>query len=120
MELTEDDIKALEAKGATVTSKNVEFSFAGMVQLLNQVQQLIDINQAIANKNNTDLVNAVKSLTQAVEKKQFKPQDIKPLVDKINDFKIELPQPPKPVSYTFNIQRNSRGMMTGVTAKPEI
>lgn len=116
-ELTEAEIKQLLNEGAEVKTDNIELSLAGMVQLLGHVRALVDVNKQIAARNNKDLVDAVNKLTQSVQNKSFKPQDLKPLIDTIvaNNQPIE---PPAPTAYKHEFVRNSRGLLTSMTSTP--
>ena len=71
----------------------------------------IDLNSAIGK-----LVKAVNGIPQA------QPIDLSPIVEAISkiELEVELPEhkPTEPCAYTFTVQRNESGIMTGVIATP--
>jgi len=114
-DLTQAELQSLLASGATVERNNVQISVAGMVQMLRHMGSMVETNKAIASKTNDAMVEAVNKLTHAVKEKSFKPQDLKPLIDSL----LNNNKPGKPIAYDFNIERNSRGVMTKVSATPK-
>ena len=72
-----------------------------------------------------DLNAAIGKLVKAVNGIQFpesKPIDLTPLVEAIGkiELEVEMPKAMEPCAYTFTVQRNEMGVMTGVTAVPGI
>jgi len=74
-----------------------------------------------------DLNAAVGKLVKAVNGIQFpesKPIDLSPLIEAIKgvSMEVEIPEhkPMEPCAYTFTVQRNESGVMTGVIAVPGI
>ena len=118
-ELSEEEIEALLAGGAEVSTGNTELSLAGMVQLLGHVRELVDANKRIAARNNDDMVQAIKGLTDAVQKKSFKPQDLKPLIDTLAECSKPAEALEAP-TYVHTIMRGSKdGRILTITSTPE-
>ena len=104
VELVEpEDTAMLEALNALVTAVN------GIT--IPEVK--IDLNSAIGK-----LVKAVNGIPQA------QPIDLSPIVEAISkiELEVEIPEhkPMAPCAYTFTVQRNEMGVMTGVVAVPGI
>ena len=72
-----------------------------------------------------DLNAAIGKLVKAVNGIQFpesKPIDLTPLVEAIGkiELEVEMPKAMEPCAYTFTVQRNEMGVMTGVVAVPGV
>jgi len=74
-----------------------------------------------------DLNAAIGKLVKAVNSIQFpesKPIDLTTLIEAIKgvSMEVEIPEhkPMEPCAYTFTVQRNEMGVMTGVTAVPGV
>jgi hypothetical protein len=100
-----EDTAMLEALNALVTAVN------GIT-----IPELkIDLNSAIGK-----LVKAINGITFPEEK----PIDLSPLIEAIKgvSLEVEIPEhkPMEPCAYTFTVQRNELGVLTGVVAVPGI
>ena len=99
----QEDTSMLEALNALVTAvNNIEMP-----------EVKIDLNAAIGK-----LVKAV----NGIQFPESKPTDLTPLVEAIGkiDLEVEMPKAMEPCAYTFTVQRNEMGVMTGVVAVPGI
>jgi len=98
-----EDTAMLEALNALVTAVNS----------IEMPEVKIDLNAAIG------------KLVKAVNEIQFpesKPIDLTPLVEAIGkiELEVEIPKAMEPCAYTFTVQRNEMGVMTGVVAVPGV
>ena len=98
-----EDTSMLEALNALVTAVNS----------IEMPEVKIDLNAAIGK-----LVKAV----NGIQFPESKPIDLTPIVEAIGkiDLEVEMPKAMEPCAYTFTVQRNEMGVMTGVVAVPGI
>lgn len=98
-----EDTAMLEALNALVTAVNS----------IEMPEVKIDLNAAIGK-----LVKAV----NGIQFPESKPTDLTPLVEAIGkiELEVEMPKAMEPCAYTFTVQRNEMGVMTGVVAVPGI
>ena len=98
-----EDTAMLEALNALVTAVNS----------IEMPEVKIDLNAAIGK-----LVKAV----NGIQFPESKPIDLTPLVEAIGriELEVEMPKAMEPCAYTFTVQRNEMGVMTGVVAVPGI
>ena len=103
--LDQKDTAVLDALNALVTAVNG----------IEMPEVKIDLNAAIGK-----LVKAV----NGIQFPESKPIDLTPLVDAIGKIELEVEIPEhkamEPCAYTFTVQRNEMGVMTGVIAVPGI
>ena len=70
--------------------------------------------------NLEDVVKAIKG----IQFPESKPIDLSPIVEAISkiELEVEMPEhkPMEPCAYTFTVQRNESGIMTGVVAVPGV
>jgi len=94
-----------------------------MLEALNSL--VIAVNGITIPEVKIDLNTAMGKLVKAVNGIQFpeaKPIDLSPLVEAIGkiELEVEMPKAMEPCAYTFTVQRNEMGVMTGVVAVPGI
>jgi len=90
-----------------------------MLEALNALVEAVR-SMPQANLDVAQLVKAIKS----VKFPESKPIDLSPIVEAISkiELEVEFPEhkPMQPCAYTFTVQRNEMGVMTGVVAVPGI
>ncbi len=91
-------------------------------RLIDALSAIVD---AVSNipQASLDVAQLVKAI-KAVKLPESKPIDLTPLVEAIGkiELEVEFPEhkPMEPCAYTFTVQRNEMGVMTGVVAVPGI
>jgi hypothetical protein len=108
--ITDKELATLAQSGATIVRSPREVFSPELNDALNKVSQVI------SDKRSTEVVNAISSLTKAVENSKASPLQLGPVIDTLSRLVDATNN--KPV-YRFNITRNSRGQMIAVTATPE-
>jgi len=96
-----------------------EIGASPMLNALNALAEAVS-NIPQATLDVTQLVKAIKG----VKFPESQPIDIAPLIEAIKgvSMEVEIPEhkPMEPCAYTFTVQRNELGVMTGVVAVPGI
>jgi hypothetical protein len=105
--------------------ETVEPEDTAMLEALNAL--VTAVNGITIPEVKIDLNSAMGKLVKAVNGIQFpesKPIDLAPLVEAIGkiELEVEVPEhkPMEPCAYTFTVQRNEMGVMTGVIAVPGV
>jgi ATP-dependent Clp protease ATP-binding subunit ClpA len=88
----------------------------GFTQLMDQMKELVNTHQQNIEQQRVLLMKVMERLSEALENFKGGTVDLKPLealVEKLTTMQhVERP------TYEFHVERNSRGFMTGMTAKP--
>ncbi len=101
--LTPDQIKAAQNRGAVTEIKPKQVSVTGFERLAHELRKITEANA----RSNEDVVNAIGSLIQMIASKETKDLDISGLTKAIESLK----QDRAPVDYEMTFERDNRGTL---------
>lgn len=87
----------------------------GFTQLMDQLKEVISSHRKSIQQQNELSIQAVKQLTEALNNFHGDKVDLKPIESLVKQL-MSLNSVEKP-EYHFGVERNGRGMLTGITAK---
>lgn len=107
------DLQEMSQRGAHVEGEDKPTEVIGIREIANQLAEMIEIHKQENEKKMKVLIAAVNKITNAMPKDSVDLSEVKMI---LNDI-AESVRPEQP-SYEFTIQRNSRNLITSVSAKP--
>lgn len=118
--ITGAELAKLKEMGATITRERREMAVPALEALGAEFKAMMADKETRAEARHQRLVAAVEGLTRAVTAKSVPVQDLRPVLEQILELQRMAMIPPARPEYAFEIQRNSRGYMSRVVAKPVV
>tara|TARA_R110000787_G_C13443394_1_gene446750 strand:- start:27663 stop:28037 length:375 start_codon:yes stop_codon:yes gene_type:complete len=116
--LSAAELLKLMSSGATIEKEDVEpMVVEGLATLIEQMREIAETQQQMNQAQCDVMATAVTNLTKALVNFKGGTVDLKPLEKLIEQLKTP-PVVEKP-NYRFNVQRNTRGFITGMTVAPD-
>jgi len=109
-------LKLVQSGAELSTEDDAPRVIEGFTDLVTQTKSLVSAHKASAEKQNEVLAVVMDRLSTALEQFRGGDVDLKPLEGLLAEIKA-IKQVERPV-YQFNVQRNHRGLLTGMTASP--
>ena len=109
LEIVQQGGKVSREQGSSVASE-------GFTQLMDQMKSLVNSHQQAAEQQRQLMTQVMTRLTEALKDFKGGEVDLKPLESLV--AKLTETQHVEKPTYQFHVERNSRGFMTGMTAKP--
>jgi len=115
--ISAEDIAKRESRGAKIVREKQEVTITGLSGIMEQMQRATEAHVIAVEKQSTDTLEALNRLSEALGNfKGGETPDLGPFLQRITD--LQKAGVPVPVEYRFDIERNSRNLMTSVTATP--
>jgi hypothetical protein len=116
--VTPEELLALINQGAKISREDDEPRvIAGFAELVKQMEALVEAQKQTARAQSELLTAVMGRLAEAMEKFKGGTVDLKPLEALVKQIDashhVERPR------YEFQVKRNQRGLLTGMTASPE-
>ncbi|RMH12117.1 MAG: hypothetical protein D6698_15600 [Gammaproteobacteria bacterium] len=109
----------LEQSGAKVLREKRAIEVEGLSALAEEFRRIVEARAREEAERSEKILDALQKLVTVVERKEVEVPDLRPILQELAALqKAHLVQR-EPPSYTFDIQRNRRDLMTRVIARPE-